>query len=66
MRIRGRIDRVDLVGGGDDIRHHVLDYKTSTIPGKSGYKDGSVLQGPTGEVLEAQFWGARVTSREQP
>ena len=46
VRIRGRIDRVDRVGDSEDARHHVLDYKTSTIPRKSGYKDGSVLQGP--------------------
>ena len=46
VRIRGRIDRVDRVGDGEDARHHVLDYKTSTLPSKSGYQDGSVLQGP--------------------
>ncbi len=27
---------------------------------------GSALQGPAGEVLEAQFWGARVTGRQHP
>jgi len=46
LRIRGRIDRVDRVGDGEDARHHVLDYKTYSIPSKSGYKDGSLLQGP--------------------
>ena len=44
--IRGRIDRVDSHGDGDRVRHHVLDYKLGSIPRKSGYQDGSVLQGP--------------------
>ncbi|HEX9641590.1 MAG TPA: PD-(D/E)XK nuclease family protein, partial [Candidatus Krumholzibacteria bacterium] len=46
LRVRGRIDRVDRHGEGEKTRHHVLDYKSSTIPSKSGYKDGSLLQGP--------------------
>ena len=44
--IRGRIDRVDRHAEGEKAIHYVLDYKTSTIPSKSGYMDGSLLQGP--------------------
>jgi hypothetical protein len=46
LRIRGRIDRVDRHGDGDKAKHHVLDYKSGNVPKKSGYQDGSVLQGP--------------------
>ncbi len=46
LRICGRIDRVDSHSDGDQVRHHVLDYKLGRIPKKSGYTDGSVLQGP--------------------
>ena len=46
LRICGRIDRVDSHSDGGQARHHVLDYKLGRIPRKSGYTDGSVLQGP--------------------
>ncbi len=46
LRICGRIDRVDSHSDGNRLRHHVLDYKLGRIPKKSGYTDGSVLQGP--------------------
>ena len=46
LRLCGRIDRVDSYSDGNQARHHVLDYKLGRIPTKSGYTDGSVLQGP--------------------
>ena len=46
LQIRGRIDRLDSDGDGDQVRYHVLDYKLGTIPKMAGYQDGSVLQGP--------------------
>jgi len=46
LRIRGRIDRLDSDGDGDQVKYHVLDYKLNTIPKMAGYQDGSVLQGP--------------------
>jgi hypothetical protein len=46
LHLRGKIDRVDrAIVEGTDV-HHVLDYKSSSIPTAGGYKDGSVLQAP--------------------
>jgi len=42
LRVRGRIDRVDLGPKG----HQVLDYKSGSHPGKNDYMDGSALQAP--------------------
>jgi len=46
LHLRGKIDRVDLAIVEDAEVHHVLDYKSSSIPTAGGYKDGSVLQAP--------------------
>jgi RecB family exonuclease len=46
LRLRGKIDRVDQAGSGDDVQHRVLDYKSGSTPPAGGYKDGSVLQAP--------------------
>lgn len=45
IRFTGRVDRVDLCVRGGVSAYHVLDYKTSSVPKASGYRDGSVLQG---------------------
>jgi len=42
LRLRGRIDRVDLGKKG----HQVLDYKSNSTPGANNYEDGSTLQAP--------------------
>lgn len=44
LRFTGRIDRVDVQGSGEGAVYHVLDYKSSSAPSRSGYLDGSVLQ----------------------
>lgn len=44
VRLRGRIDRVDVRDGGTGPTYHVLDYKTGGLPMRRGYRDGSVLQ----------------------
>jgi ATP-dependent helicase/DNAse subunit B len=46
MRLSGRIDRIDRIGSGDESCYHILDYKSSSIPRRSGYEDGGVLQVP--------------------
>ena len=46
LHLRGKIDRVDRAVVKDAEVHHVLDYKSSSIPSAGGYKDGSVLQAP--------------------
>ena len=43
MRVAGRIDRIDADEKGV---HHVLDYKSGSIPTASGYNDGATLQAP--------------------
>jgi RecB family exonuclease len=40
VRLRGRIDRVDLVGDGDGARVMVIDYKTGRAPSKKQATDG--------------------------
>ena len=42
--LRGRIDRVDRHGPGDDGWLRVIDYKSGTIPSPRGYDDGALLQ----------------------
>lgn len=46
LRLRGRIDRVDLTTRKGKPVHLVLDYKSSNVPAAKGYKDGSLLQTP--------------------
>jgi hypothetical protein len=46
LHLRGKIDRVDRATVEGAEVHHVLDYKSSSIPKPGGYKDGSVLQAP--------------------
>ena len=46
LHLRGKIDRVDRAMVEGTEVHHVLDYKSSSIPTAGGYKDGSVLQAP--------------------
>jgi hypothetical protein len=46
MRIRGRIDRVDVKAGKQGPELRVLDYKWKSFPARGGYADGSVLQTP--------------------
>ena len=46
MRIRGRIDRVDVKAGKQGPEIKVLDYKWKSFPARGGYEDGSVLQTP--------------------
>jgi len=44
MLVRGRIDRIDQNASGELT---VIDYKSGAMPqGKTGYRDGAVLQGP--------------------
>ena len=45
IKLRGRIDRVDVVEKKGVVQHLVLDYKSSNVPAAKGYKDGSLLQG---------------------
>ena len=54
LRLRGSIDRVDRVGEGTGV-HHVLDYKSSRIPGAPSFDDATALQG----VLYAQVMADR-------
>ncbi len=54
LRLRGSIDRVDRVGAGAGV-HHVLDYKSSRIPGAPSFDDATALQG----VLYAQVLADR-------
>ena len=54
LRLRGSIDRVDRVGAGAGV-HHVLDYKSSRIPGAPSFDDATTLQG----VLYAQVLADR-------
>lgn len=44
LRLRGRIDRVDVRDGATGPTYHVLDYKSGRLPMRRGYRDGSVLQ----------------------
>lgn len=46
IRVRGRIDRVDLKPGKQGPELQVLDYKWKSYPARKGYADGSVLQTP--------------------
>lgn len=46
MRFTGRVDRVDNAGSDSSPVYRVLDYKSSSVPGASGYKDGALLQAP--------------------
>jgi hypothetical protein len=46
IRVRGRIDRVDLKAGKQGPELRVLDYKWKAFPARGGYADGSVLQTP--------------------
>jgi ATP-dependent helicase/DNAse subunit B len=46
LRLRGRVDRVDVSEGRDGEVHHVVDYKTGSTPSPSGYLDGATLQTP--------------------
>ena len=45
LKIRGVVDRVDLVKDGEDT-YSILDYKRTATPTTGGYIDGSVLQAP--------------------
>lgn len=54
LRLRGSIDRVDRVGEEAGV-HHVLDYKSSRIPGAPNFDDATALQG----VLYAQVMADR-------
>lgn len=44
LRLRGRIDRVDVEGEGEEARYHVIDYKSGGAPAAKGYHDGATLQ----------------------
>lgn len=44
LRLRGSIDRVDRVGAESGV-HHVLDYKSSRVPGAPSFDDATALQG---------------------
>lgn len=44
LRLRGRIDRVDVRDGMGGPTYRVLDYKSGRLPSRKGYLDGSVLQ----------------------
>ena len=44
LSLRGRVDRVDRTGDGEDGALKVLDYKSGGIPPAAGHRDGSVLQ----------------------
>lgn len=44
LRLRGRIDRVDLHEGGDGPWLRVIDYKSGGTPSPGGYDDGALLQ----------------------
>ena len=51
LRLRGRIDRVDLVGAGlpgpgGTATSNVLDYKSGRTPSANDYVDGTALQAP--------------------
>ena len=46
IRVRGRIDRVDVKAGKQGPELKVLDYKWKSFPARGGYADGSVLQTP--------------------
>ena len=54
LRLRGRIDRVDVANRRGEEVHLVLDYKSSSVPAAKAYGDGSLLQAPLYvEVLNA-------------
>ena len=46
MRFTGRVDRVDNAGTDASPVYRILDYKSSNVPGATGYKDGALLQAP--------------------
>ena len=59
IRLRGRIDRVDVVNRKGEEVHLVLDYKSSSVPAAKGYRNGSLLQAPLYvEVLNAAGFNA--------
>lgn len=61
LRLRGRIDRVDVVGEGEGARYHVIDYKSGMLPSAKGYLDGSTLQA----ALYLSAWTAATGLRGQ-
>lgn len=46
LRLRGRIDRIDIRADGGRTVHRILDYKSGALPQPKGYRDGAVLQAP--------------------
>jgi RecB family exonuclease len=46
LRLRGRIDRVDVRGAGPAAVYRILDYKSGGMPAKRYYEDGGALQIP--------------------
>ncbi len=46
IRLRGRIDRIDVAHRRGAKIHLVLDYKSTRTPAAKGYRDGSLVQAP--------------------
>ena len=44
LALRGRVDRIDRLGPGDDAQLKVIDYKSGSLPAAAGYEDGALLQ----------------------
>lgn len=46
VRLQGKIDRIDLVAGGDASLYRIIDYKTGACPSKTDVKEAIYLQLP--------------------
>lgn len=60
IRLRGRIDRVDVAPIGGEERYYVVDYKSSRTPTTGWYMDGGALQTPLYMAALAQKLGVTV------